>query len=362
MRLTVPRKSFLAACKIAAQAVPTRTTNPVLGNLRMEASGGKVSVSATDLEVGVTVKVKDARVEASGDCLVSADKFLKLLNEDPAEQLDLDANGKAVLVTGAGSRYSLPWSDPTRFPASPQIKGGILLTVPDGILPRYVAAVRPALASINATYASAAICLEVKGRFLTVIGTDTKILAVCRWGEPPANESPTKSLLVMPTALKVLQGISGEIQIVGDDNIVGFNSDVVQSWSRQVAGRYPPWRQIWPSVKGQEFTLQAGEFRRAIRCARLASSLEQMRVEFRFVAGKGYLSSAGEGEAEVELDVPGAEDSSFCLDPEMALDALKPFGEEEPVQVIWTARDRPVIFRSESGWYECLLMQFAPKN
>src|SRR3954454_13779165 len=64
MKLSVSREAFLARLGVAARGVSTRSSIQTLSGVRIgEGDGGGVELQATDMEIGIRVKV-DAEVDS----------------------------------------------------------------------------------------------------------------------------------------------------------------------------------------------------------------------------------------------------------------------------------------------------------
>ena len=70
-------------------AVSGRTTLPILSNLLIETKQGKIQISATDLEIGITVLIP-ASIEEEGRVLVPAKMFSDLVANMTDEKISLE--------------------------------------------------------------------------------------------------------------------------------------------------------------------------------------------------------------------------------------------------------------------------------
>src|SRR3954469_17874315 len=76
MKLSVSREAFLARLGVAARGVSTRRSIHTLSGGRTgEAYGGGLELQATDMEIGIRVKV-DAEVESAPNPIVLAGRLL----------------------------------------------------------------------------------------------------------------------------------------------------------------------------------------------------------------------------------------------------------------------------------------------
>ena len=70
MKLTLSQDKLFTALQLAGRAVSTRSTLPSLGGILFLAAENKLTLRATDMELGLTLGVDDVNVETDGTVLV----------------------------------------------------------------------------------------------------------------------------------------------------------------------------------------------------------------------------------------------------------------------------------------------------
>ena len=106
MKLSVTRDSLHAGMGAVSATIPTKTTLPVLSNILLEASDGKLTLSGTDLDISVSVSI-DAEIEAEGSVTVPAKKFAEIARELPAAPVHIKADGVEIGIESGKSRFKL---------------------------------------------------------------------------------------------------------------------------------------------------------------------------------------------------------------------------------------------------------------
>src|SRR5271167_2810856 len=82
MKLTAEREKLLAPLQAVIGVVERRQTMPVLANVLLGVGQGRLSITATDLEVEL-VATTDVSVQHGGDITVPGRKFLEILRALP---------------------------------------------------------------------------------------------------------------------------------------------------------------------------------------------------------------------------------------------------------------------------------------
>ncbi len=81
MRVTVLQEKLAHGLSVVSRAVSPRSTLPVLANVLVATDEGRLRLSATNLELGITCWI-GAKIEAEGSTTVPARTFADLENSD----------------------------------------------------------------------------------------------------------------------------------------------------------------------------------------------------------------------------------------------------------------------------------------
>jgi DNA polymerase-3 subunit beta len=134
MKVTVLQESLAHGLSIVSRAVSPRSTLPVLSNVLVASDEGRLRLSATNLELGITCWI-GAKIEEEGSTTVPARTFVDLVATLPQEQVSLSlATATQTLNVRCGtSNTDIKCIDAQEFPPLPvpELEGAILLNVAD---------------------------------------------------------------------------------------------------------------------------------------------------------------------------------------------------------------------------------------
>jgi len=134
MKVTVLQENLARGLGIVSRAVSPRSTLPVLANILVASDEGRLRLSATNLELGITCWI-GARIEEEGSTTVPARTFVDLVNTLPSEQVNfsLDASTQTLNVRCGTSNTDIKCIDAQEFPPLPvpDMEGAIQLNVVD---------------------------------------------------------------------------------------------------------------------------------------------------------------------------------------------------------------------------------------
>jgi len=134
MKVTVLQESLARGLSTVSRAVSPRSTLPVLSNVLVASDEGRLRLSATNLELGITCWI-GARIEEEGSTTVPARTFSDLVGTLPQEQVSLNLNTstQTLNVRCGASNTDIKCIDAQEFPPLPvpDMEGAILLNVAD---------------------------------------------------------------------------------------------------------------------------------------------------------------------------------------------------------------------------------------
>jgi DNA polymerase-3 subunit beta len=134
MKVTVLQENLARGLGIVSRAVSPRSTLPVLANILIATDEGRLRLSATNLEMGITCWIA-ARIEGEGSTTVPSRTLADLVNTLPGEQvaLNLDASTQTLNMRSGTSTNDIKGIDAQEFPPMPvpDMEGAVQLNVVD---------------------------------------------------------------------------------------------------------------------------------------------------------------------------------------------------------------------------------------
>ncbi len=120
MKVSVLQENLAHGLSVVARAVAPRSTLPVLGNILIATDEGRLRLSATNLELGITCWI-GAKIEEDGSTTVPARTFTDLVSTLPPDQvrMDLSVRTQTMNVRCGSSNTDLKCIDSQEFPPMP---------------------------------------------------------------------------------------------------------------------------------------------------------------------------------------------------------------------------------------------------
>ena len=355
MEFTVNKTDLVRELNLSQGVVEKKTTIPILSNVLLEASGDRLTLTATDLELGIRCSCP-AKVKKPGAGTLPARKLLdyvRLLSDGDLDVKILD-NQWASIVSGrartriAGmSRESFP-----ELPAMPEE----LAQMPLGVLASMIAKTIFAISSEESRFTLNGALLLLRSNGMTMVSTDGHRLSMVESDtELPTMGTTYRALLsrkAMGEILKLAGDTNGDaiVHFSGDDNHLFFKIGERLLLSRKLTGNFPDFERVLPKEHAQFISLDRDELRAAIERVSQFSDERSRAVRLRFASGElqihSSLSETGESEEALPSDYTG-ETVQIGFNAGYMLDFLRAIAEK---QVSFYFRDpnsagemRPVV-------------------
>ena len=313
MKLKADRATLLKALAHVQSVVERRNTIPILANVMIAVRDGKLSLTATDMEIAVVEDVA-ANSSRNGACTAPAATLYEIVRKLPdGADVELDhPGGDAQLALRAG-RYAtslvvLPVDDfpsmtagvlPHRFNLSAQTLRALVDRT------RFAVSTEETRYYLNGIYLHAA---ESEGtKVLRAVATDGHRLA--RVEEPLPEGAETMPGVIIPRKTvnelrKLIDEVNGNVEIALSDTRIQFKVDQILLTSKLIDGTFPEYERVIP--RGNDKVLRVGkkDFADAVGRVAAISSERSRPVKLSLARDLLTLSAASpeQGTASEELD------------------------------------------------------------
>ncbi|MGH3080295.1 MAG: DNA polymerase III subunit beta [Gaiellaceae bacterium] len=359
LKITCPRDELVRQLGIVSRAASTRTTVQVLAGILLRSEGGKLELSATDMEISLRTGL-DAEVATEGAVVVPGKLLVDLARLLPGEEVSIEhrqGEGVVEIVSGAAV-YRIHTYNAEDFPRLPDPAGAEMVPIDAEALLETATKVSRAASRDESRPVLTGILVRFEGENLVMAATDSYRLAVKETSM--AGPGPDLDAIVPARALlelaRVAQGAS-ELQLGLQENQVLFASDGVLLTTRRIEGQFPNYRQLLPESFESEVPLPRDELLDVVRrVAVMAQRNAPLRL--RFAEGELTVSAQTQdvGEAHETLPVPF---SGVALDigfnPEFLRDGIESVeGDELRLKLISPLR--PAVLQGTTADFSYLIM------
>ena len=306
MEFTVSKSELVRELSLSQGVVEKKTTIPILSNVLLEAAGDRVTLTATDLELGIRCSCP-ARVKKEGSGTVPARKlldFVRLLPEGDVNMKFLENHWAAI--TCGRSRTRIAGMSRESFPELPATPDTIA-EIPTKTLSSMITRTSFAISMEESRFTLNGALLLMRPEGLTMVATDSHRLAFVQ--APPEESGKVDQqfrALVPKKAMTELvkladdAGAEGKALFSGDDNHLFFQVGHRLLMTRKLTGNFPDYERVLPKEHPLSAKLQKDEIKSAIeRVAQFADERSRaIRVQFTSGEVRIFSSSVEMGESE----------------------------------------------------------------
>ena len=268
MKFSCNQDTFSKYLNIVSRVVSSKPGLPILNNVKFETSKGKLLITATDLELGISTWI-GADIQSEGNITVPAKQLSEFINSIPNEKIDVDLDSqkfKVSTVNNSAEFNTIPVDD---YPEIPSIdKENPLLKINTKDLTKSINRVAFAAATDNIKPVLAGILMEIDNAKIHFVGTDGLRLSK-QTIELESGSQESKSLLIPVKALQELSFIISELSeedsfvelyLIQDRNQVLFRVGDIDLTSRLIDGDFPEYRPIIPTGFNTQCNIKRSEF------------------------------------------------------------------------------------------------------
>ena len=253
MRISVLQENLARGLSIVSRAVSPRSTLPVLANVLIATDEGRLRLSATNLELGITCWI-GAKIQEEGSTTVPARTFSDLVATQPSgNQVDMNqtVRTQTINVRAGASNTDLKCIDAQEFPPMPvaDFSEGLELNVAD--FKEMIQQVAFAASADDARPILTGVLVSVKGGQILLAAADGFRLSV-RKETLSASVSKPINAVIPARALSELARIAGDqdktikmIMPQGRGQVI-FRVGDVEVVSQLIDGVFPDYEQIIP--------------------------------------------------------------------------------------------------------------------
>src|SRR2546423_243807 len=129
------RKELFEAVQTVGHAVSGRTSLPILSHVLIHNEDEGLRLTATDLEIGISLRIAGARVASVGGLTAPARILTELLSALPEGDVDISVDlSHAVRLTCGKSDYKILGLPADEYPKLPEVKETNSFVIPQALL------------------------------------------------------------------------------------------------------------------------------------------------------------------------------------------------------------------------------------
>lgn len=310
MEIKIKREELQAGLGLVQSIVERKTTMPILANVLISAEKKSLSITATDLEVGINSSYQ-AEVISPGKITVHAKSLYDIVRELPNDTVNItvkDSNWIEILC--GRSKFKIVGLAPEEFPALPTRGSGQTQRIENQIISEMIEKTSFAMSSDETRHNLNGICADFSGgkdgKTAIMVATDGHRLSVIK--RESASELNLPKGMIIPRKgvielAKLIADGDEPIDLWADSKHLIAYRNKVTLVIRLIDGQFPPYEQVIPAKSPKVITLNRAELIQAMKRVSLLSTDRARGVKFSVSPGNLDITASNPdlGEAREEL-------------------------------------------------------------
>ena len=354
--LKAAQEKILGALQAVSGIVERRHTLPILANVLLRKTGGRIEFTTSDLEIQVRTADELGGDDGSFQTTVGARKLIDILRSLPADQIvSLSAAQNKLTLQAGKSRFTLQTLPAEDFPLVNEAADfGPAFSVPQKVLRNLVNQVHFAMAVHDIRYYLNGILFIAEGKQLTLVATDGHRLALAQAtldAEVPKQEVilPRKTVLEL---LRLLRDEDTPIEMQFAGNQARFSFSGMEFVTKLVEGKFPDFNRVIPKNHKNSVILGRAPLLASLQRAAILTSEKFKGVRINIEPGSLRIASsnAEQEEAKEELEIDYGDDAieigfnvTYLMDAlaNMSCEMVKLELQDTAASALFTVPDQP---------------------
>ena len=322
MKLTITQAQLAYGLGIVSRAVSPRSTLPVLNNILIATDEGRLRLSATNLELGITCWI-GAEIEEEGSITIPARIFFDLINALPGGKvnLSLTTRTQTLNIHCGTSNFDIKGIDAQEFPPmpSPDLSTGVELNIAD--FKEMIHQVSFAASSEEARPVLQGVLMEINDNEISLAATDGFRISVRTAELSTSQDNPVKVIIparsLSELARVATDGNETVTMIVPPDRGQAiFHMKNAELVTQLIEGNFPDYRAIIPRRSPHWTAISTNEFLKACRQAEIIAREGNYVIRLNLQPQEGapgtiefstQSEEMGSGEVVVDANIEGPE-------------------------------------------------------
>lgn len=367
MEFSIVTKELAKGLYRAQGIVEKKTAMPILSNALFEASGdGKLSITATDLEVGMTCEHK-ASVTREGSITISARHLYEIVKNLPGDKVTikkLDNNWAEIKCEKV--EYKMMGMAADEFQGLPDVKKAKMFKVDPSVIKDMIDKTIYAVSTDETRYNLNGSYLEKMGeKGFRMVATDGHRLSMidAKLAEDPKKASFGEGVIIPKKGLmeikRLVESEEGDCQLGIDGSNLVFKMSDVTVVMRLLDGQFPEYRQVVPENQKITLSINRKLLVDSLRRVSILSSDRTLGLKLTLKSGMLRVNTSnpdlGEAKEDIEIDYNGPS-MNVGFNARYLLDALSTIS-TETIDLSLEDDLSPGVFRPAGEQvYTCVVM------
>ena len=356
MQFKIEKNLLLKGITTVLNAIPTRTTIPVLEGILIEAKDKKLILTTSDLEIGIEYIINEnVEVKKEGAIVVPAITFTEIVRRMPELDININVDKDGILkLECKGSKYQLSTMKADEYPKLPEIKIENSIILEQRNLKNLIKQTNFSVSTDEKRKLYTGALFNVEKEMLTVVALDGFRLGIRNIKRDVKGDKKNEFKVVIPgkslnEVSKILDESFDTVSIGTDKGQAIFQLDNCKIITKTLDGDFLNYNSLLETKPETKVKVNRLLFLESLERVMLISTAKEKRepVTISISVGKMNLncvSTIGNAEEEIVIETEG-KDCVLRFNPKFFLDVLRNI-EDEEINISFSTSVSPCLITS----------------
>ncbi len=244
MKITI-KKSVIE--NILIHAIPfleKKDTSQITSHVYIHASNSKLTIKATDYEIGLFVSTNNVSILEDGTVTANGKKFLDIVKILKDDNIHLEVIKNILYISQENSNFKLPTFSHNEFPKFPNYENKARISIESHTLIESLKKITPAIDTNNPKFELNGALIDIKKESINFVSTDTRRLAVVTIKNQ--NESELSIIIPKKAIIEIQKLFFNNIELYYDETNLIICSEQYTFFTKLINGKFPEYSRIIP--------------------------------------------------------------------------------------------------------------------
>ncbi len=311
MKITVHQEKLNEALSKVRNAVPTKSSLPILSSILLSAENGVLKLTSTDLRMTIEQELEECDIEEEGKVTIRAHLFSNLLSNLSKGDVVIESKGENQVVVKSGrTEVKYITMSPDEFPPIIYVTDEEPIIISEALLLDMLKKVVFAVCTEEARYALTGVLFEVNGGNINVVATDGKRMSLRRERECVPGKRNIRITIPERTVKELMNQMDGlgDVKIFAEEARATFVFNKTRLTSSLIEGAFPNYESVIPKDYSKHVIIGTESWKYVLK---RAEAMKTMSVKVHIKKGKIDIEvqnpEVGEFTDTVEVEYEGDE-------------------------------------------------------
>lgn len=244
MKITI-QKSIIENILVNSQPfLEKKDTSQITSHVFLDVSNSKLTVKATDFEIGFLVSTDNLNIIGNGSTTANGKKFLDIIRILKDGEINLEVKNDMLFISQLQSNFKLPTFSHSEFPEFPSYEGKPRVSIDSHSLIESLKKITPSIDTNNPKFELNGALIDIKQDNINFVSTDTRRLAVVNISNQGSNE--LSIILPKKAIIEIQKLFFDNIELYYDETNLIINSSQYTFFTKLINGKFPEYSRIIP--------------------------------------------------------------------------------------------------------------------